>query len=239
MPRKTWRSPAFKVLPATRALPIPASTRTLVLHCPAGYRQLVTYASVGGGMSVYNDEWDLLVGDGARNWVRAILLIFVVYVFHVCLSLILPTVLLPELTTVTTVPFLHFTYSSLLAVTTLNPSTPAKDPANTGPHRLRWAPLLGARQDQLSQAVLQCAEPLGLGWYAAEKMQTVTPPHRVHSSRWWLCRCCYRNGVGRQSLGTDWWELDLYMQYNRAMIQRRHVRVSRQAGDRSQWRHHD
>jgi hypothetical protein len=54
------------------------------VHCPAGYRQLAIELREVVECPFTMTSGHLLVGDGARNWVRPILLIFVVYVFHVC-----------------------------------------------------------------------------------------------------------------------------------------------------------
>jgi hypothetical protein len=63
-----WRSPAFKVLRETRALPIPASTRTW--SCTLSRRVPATgfcLRDVVGGMSVYNDEWGIYLSATAHE----------------------------------------------------------------------------------------------------------------------------------------------------------------------------
>jgi hypothetical protein len=110
---------------------------------------------------VYNDEWDLLVGDGARNWVRAILLIFVVYVFHVCLL-----AYSSDSSTAGT-NYCHQPYHSTLHLF-FSPCSHNFESFHAGEGSSEYwttpaslGAIIGVHDKTTSQAVLQCAEPLG------------------------------------------------------------------------------
>jgi hypothetical protein len=189
----------------------------------------------GGGVSVYNDEWAFTcrrrrtkLGTSYSVDIRCICISCV-------FSLILPTVLLPvtnycHRTTHTSPIFLSLQSSILPRRRRIQ-----RILDHTG---FYGAPLFVHVTDQLSQAATM-RRTIGIWVVRGRKDVRCPPPHRVHSLWWPLpmllpqrrrpTKSWYRRGNPTCTCSTIV-----------PAIQRRHVRVSRQAGDHEQeWRHHD